>query len=107
MEAMPSSSRKLFRAALVIFVITVVIGILNGIDVWDPPRNTLLAHVHAAVNRHAVEVTILAQPLRVARDLNPAVELVVRSRRIQEIEGLRTLGADDIVARIFEAVEVP
>lgn len=47
MEAMPSSSRKLFRAALVIFVITVVIGILNGIDVWDPPRNTLLAHVHA------------------------------------------------------------
>ena len=47
MEAMPSSSRNLFRAALVLFVITVVIGILNGIDVWDPPRNTLLTHVHA------------------------------------------------------------
>lgn len=30
-----------------IFVITVVIGILNGTDVWDPPRNTLLTHVHA------------------------------------------------------------
>ena len=39
--------RNLFRAALVIFVITVVIGILNGIDVWDPPRNALLTHVHA------------------------------------------------------------
>lgn len=47
MEAMPSSSRNLFRAALVLFIITVVIGILNGIDVWDPPRNTLLTHVHA------------------------------------------------------------
>jgi hypothetical protein len=32
---------------LVIFVITVVIGILNGTDIWDPPRNTLLTHVHA------------------------------------------------------------
>jgi hypothetical protein len=32
---------------LLLFVITVVIGILNGIDVWEPPRNTLLTHVHA------------------------------------------------------------
>ncbi|MGA8040117.1 MAG: hypothetical protein WCA93_08430 [Acidimicrobiia bacterium] len=47
MEAAPAGVRNLFRAALVIFVITVVIGILNGTDVWDPPRNTLLAHVHA------------------------------------------------------------
>lgn len=47
MGAMPSGVRNLFRAALVIFVITVVIGILNGLDVWEPPRNTLLTHVHA------------------------------------------------------------
>jgi hypothetical protein len=47
MAAMPSGVRNLFRAALVIFVITVVIGILNGTDVWEPPRNTLLTHVHA------------------------------------------------------------
>ncbi len=52
MEAMPSSSRNLFRAALVLFIITVVIGILNGIDVWDPPRNTLLTHVHAGTLGH-------------------------------------------------------
>jgi hypothetical protein len=44
---MPAGVRNLFRAALVMFVITVVIGILNGIDVWDPPRDTLLTHVHA------------------------------------------------------------
>ncbi len=47
MGAMPAGVRNLFRAALVIFVITVVIGILNGTDIWDPPRNTLLTHVHA------------------------------------------------------------
>lgn len=47
MGSPPAGVRNLFRAALVIFVITVVIGILNGIDVWEPPRNTLLTHVHA------------------------------------------------------------
>jgi hypothetical protein len=44
---MPTSVRNLFRAALVLFVITVVIGILNGLDIWDPPRGALLTHVHA------------------------------------------------------------
>lgn len=47
MTITPPGVRNLFRAALVIFVITVVIGILNGTDIWDPPRNTLLTHVHA------------------------------------------------------------
>lgn len=47
MGVAPPGVRNLFRAALLLFVITVVIGILNGTDVWDPPRNTLLAHVHA------------------------------------------------------------
>jgi hypothetical protein len=47
MGTAPPGVRNLFRAALVIFVITVVIGILNGTDVWEPPRNTLLTHVHA------------------------------------------------------------
>lgn len=47
MESAPAGVRNLFRAALVIFVITVVIGILNGTDIWDPPQNTLLTHVHA------------------------------------------------------------
>ena len=47
MGAAPPGVRNLFRAALVLFVITVVIGVLNGIDVWEPPRNTLLTHVHA------------------------------------------------------------
>jgi len=37
----------LFRAALLIFVVTIVIGILNGLDLWDPPHNMLMTHVHS------------------------------------------------------------
>lgn len=37
----------LFRAGLLIFLVTIVIGILNGLDVWDPTRQMLLTHVHA------------------------------------------------------------
>lgn len=47
MTTAPAGVRNLLRAAMMIFVITVVIGILNGIDVWDVPRNTLLTHVHS------------------------------------------------------------
>lgn len=40
-------ARLLFSAALVIFIITVVIGILNGTDLLDPGHDTLITHVHA------------------------------------------------------------
>jgi hypothetical protein len=39
--------RLLLQVALAIFVITVVIGILNGIDVFEPGHDTLITHVHA------------------------------------------------------------
>ncbi|HEU4894580.1 MAG TPA: hypothetical protein VFT85_01985, partial [Acidimicrobiia bacterium] len=41
------SARLLFTAALVIFLVTIVIGILNGMDIWEPSHNMLLTHVHA------------------------------------------------------------
>ncbi len=47
MNEVESSARMLFRSALVIFVVTIVIGILNGMNVWDPPDTILLTHVHA------------------------------------------------------------
>lgn len=47
MTTAPAGVRNLLRAAMTIFVITVVIGILNGTDLWDVPRNTLLTHVHS------------------------------------------------------------
>lgn len=37
----------LIAAAMAIFVFTVVIGILNGIDAWTPAHGPLLAHVHS------------------------------------------------------------
>lgn len=40
-------AQLLFRSGLVIFLVTIVIGILNGIDVWQPSRELLLTHVHA------------------------------------------------------------
>lgn len=39
--------RLLLRTALVLFTFTVVVGILNGIDLVDFERQTLLTHVHA------------------------------------------------------------
>lgn len=47
MSEVQSSARMLFRSALIIFLVTIVIGILNGMDVWDPPNTVLLTHVHA------------------------------------------------------------
>ena len=47
MYPLMSGARILFRAALLIFVVTIVIGILNGMDIWQPTHNMLLTHVHA------------------------------------------------------------
>jgi hypothetical protein len=40
-------ARPVFIAALLLFVVTIVIGILNGIDVYEPDHDTLITHVHA------------------------------------------------------------
>ena len=47
MSTVDSSARLLFRTALLIFLVTIVIGILNGLDIWEPTHNLLLTHVHA------------------------------------------------------------
>jgi hypothetical protein len=39
--------RALYQTALVVFAVTVVIGILNGLDLVDFSRDALLTHVHA------------------------------------------------------------
>ena len=39
--------RVLWIASLAIFILTIVIGILNGTDVIDPGHNILITHVHA------------------------------------------------------------
>lgn len=47
MSESEASARLLFRSALLIFLVTIVIGILNGMGVWEPSREMLLTHVHA------------------------------------------------------------
>lgn len=44
---MADGVRLLFRGALVIFILTIVIGILNGVDAWEVPRDIVMAHVHS------------------------------------------------------------
>src|SRR5690606_9483701 len=44
---MADGVRLLFRGALVIFILTIVIGILNGLDVWAVPHDIVLTHVHS------------------------------------------------------------
>ncbi len=44
---MADGVRLLFRGALVIFILTIVIGILNGMDVWEVPHDIVLTHVHS------------------------------------------------------------
>lgn len=47
MNALQPQVRLLYRGALLIFVVTIVIGILNGLDIWDPTHQMILTHVHA------------------------------------------------------------
>ncbi len=47
MNGLESTARLLFQAAMAIFTVTIVIGILNGLNVWDPSHNLLMTHVHA------------------------------------------------------------
>jgi hypothetical protein len=46
-STLEDAAQSVFRWALGIFSITVIIGILNGIDVWEPSHKMLLTHVHA------------------------------------------------------------
>lgn len=40
-------SRITLTAAAMIFMYTIVIGILNGTDVWEPEHDVLMSHVHS------------------------------------------------------------
>lgn len=77
----------------------------------DAARPEIL--LHAGVERAAAVVFAITDPAAVrravplARRLNPALEIVVRSRLVEEIAELRRLGADQVVAEEFEtAIEI-
>lgn len=41
------AARVTFAASLILFIVTIVVGILNGLDLYEPDHDTLLTHVHA------------------------------------------------------------
>lgn len=41
------TARTLLTSAMLIFTYTIVIGILNGLDVWEPEHDLLMSHVHS------------------------------------------------------------
>lgn len=41
------ASRITLSAAAMIFMYTIVIGILNGTDIWEPEHDVLMSHVHS------------------------------------------------------------
>lgn len=47
MNRLEAPARFLYRGALLVFIVTIVIGILNGLEIWEPSRQMVLTHVHA------------------------------------------------------------
>lgn len=39
--------KPVFVTAMILFVFTIVVGILNGLDIYEPDHDTLITHVHA------------------------------------------------------------
>ncbi len=77
----------------------------------DATRREILHH--AGVETANVLVFALSDPeatrhgVRLARDLNPSLEIIVRTRTVQEIAELRKRGANQVVAEEFEtAIEI-
>lgn len=46
-SGLASAARIVFTAALLVFIITIIIGILNGIELWEPDHDSLIGHVHS------------------------------------------------------------
>ena len=58
----------------------------------------------AAIAVYAIsDPTALRRSVRLARDINPDIFIIVRSWQLFEIEELRKLGANDVIAQEFEA----
>ena len=77
----------------------------------DATRREILHH--AGIETASVVVFALSDPaatrygVRLARDLNPTLQIIVRTRTVDEIGELRQRGADQVVAEEFEtAIEI-
>ncbi len=62
------AARVAFVAALLLFIITIVVGILNGLDIYEPDHDTLITHVHAGTLGWITLAVSAAALLMFARD---------------------------------------
>jgi CPA2 family monovalent cation:H+ antiporter-2 len=83
----------------------------ESIVLGDCSRPTLLEHVQAKDARALVVVisdpAVTRRAVRVARQLNSALHIIVRTRYVSEVNELRQLGANEIIPEEFEtSVEI-
>ena len=75
-------ARIAFTGALLLFVTTIVIGILNGLDVYTPDHDTLIGHVHAGTLGWITLSLSGMAVLLFTRDRTLAADEVARVRRL-------------------------
>jgi CPA2 family monovalent cation:H+ antiporter-2 len=72
----------------------------------DATRREILEHVGIAEADVVVfaisDLEAVRRAIRLARELNPKVRIIVRTRLVDEIEGLHQSGADEVIAEEFE-----
>jgi monovalent cation:H+ antiporter-2, CPA2 family len=83
----------------------------ESIVLGDCSRPSLLQHVQASDARALVVVisdpAVTRRSVQVARQLNPALHIIVRTRYVSEVNELRRLGANEIIPEEFEtSVEI-
>jgi CPA2 family monovalent cation:H+ antiporter-2 len=107
-------ARVLREAAIPYVVIelngdTVKEAMANGVPIiyGDSTRREILEH--AGIGAAEVVVLAISDPqavrhnIRLARQLNPAVHIIVRSRAVAHVEELQRCGADEVIAEELEA----
>ncbi len=76
--------------------------------IWgDATRREILERAGTADAQVVVfaisDAAAVQRSVRLARELHPGLEIIVRARTVREIERLRAAGADQVVAQEFEA----
>mgnify|MGYP006179884759 CR=1 FL=1 len=75
---------------------------LCGMEWFDDPV-AMARDAEADVVVFAIsDLEAVRRAIRLARELNPKVRIIVRTRQVQEIEALHREGADEVIAQEFE-----
>lgn len=87
----PAESKLLFSAGLAIFSVTVIIGILNGLDVVDFSHNLLMTHVHAGTLGW-ITLAMMAAAIWMFAGVDDDTESPASSEAGEDATGLRVRG---------------